>query len=301
MKALLTGANGFLGKHLVNKLNSAGYEVYSLGRVEVKNTNFFYLECPEDKKIIKKCLSDIKPNYLFHLAGTVSTDELESIRVNTKYAENILNALDECNLAKTTRVLMVGSASEYGKINEKNLPIKECLEPKPSSLYGNTKLQQTQVGLNWKSEENFIVIARPFNIIGPAMPRFLAVGNFMNQIDLIESEGEIFAGNLNSQRDFVDVDDVCNIFLELINCNDANGEIINICSGKPKQIGEILDFLIKNSGKIIKITTDKSLIRTQDIPIHFGDNAKLKDLLRDFRLTPWSITLRKLIDHNFKN
>ena len=112
MKALLTGANGFLGKHLINKLSSEGCEIFSLGRVEVENTNFFHLESVEDKKTIDRCISDIKPDYLFHLAGTVSNDEAESKKVNTNFAQKLLHAIDKFSLAKKTRVLMVGSASD---------------------------------------------------------------------------------------------------------------------------------------------------------------------------------------------
>ena len=89
MKALLTGANGFLGKHLVNKLNLEGCEVYSLGRVKAENANFFHLESLEDKKTIERCLLDINPNYLFHLAGTVSNDGDGSKKVNTDFAETL--------------------------------------------------------------------------------------------------------------------------------------------------------------------------------------------------------------------
>ncbi len=298
MKALLTGANGFLGKHLINKLNSEGCEVYSLGRAEAKNTNFFHLESLEDKKTIERCLFDIKPDYVFHLAGTVSNDEAESRKVNTNFAKKLLNAIDKYNLAKKIKVLMVGSASEYGEINYEYMPIKESFKPNPFNLYGNTKLEQTRIGLDWKRDENFIVLVRPFNIIGPGMPKFLAIGNFINQINLAENNGEIFAGNLNSQRDFVDVDDVCSIFWKLINCNEANGEIVNICSGKPKKIKEILDFLIANSEKNLKITINEKLIRKKDMPIHFGDNSKIKTLLGNFRFTPWETTLRKLIEND---
>ena len=300
MKALLTGANGFLGKHLVSKLNSTGCKVYSLGRVKTENTNFFHLGSLEDKEKIKKCLSDIKPDYLFHLAGSVSNDEAESKKVNADFAKNILEAIDKSDLAKTTRVLIVGSASEYGEINLKDMPIKESLKPEPFNTYGNMKLRQTQLSLNWSSEENFVVIVRPFNIIGPEMPTFLAVGSFMDQIHSMKSCGEILVGNINSQRDYIDVDDVCSIFWELLNCDDANGEIINICSGKPRKINEILDFLVINSDKNIKITIDKNLIRAKDMPVHYGDNSKLITLLGNFKFTPWSNTLRKLIGNNLE-
>ena len=76
-----------------------------------------------------------------------------------------MEAIDKCDLANTTRVLIVGSASEYGEINLKDLPIKESLKPEPFNTYGNMKLRQTQLSLNWSSEENFVVIVRPFNIL----------------------------------------------------------------------------------------------------------------------------------------
>ena len=96
------------------------------------------------------------------------------------------------------------------------------------------------------------------------------------------------------------MDDVCSIFWELINCNEANGEIINICSGKTKKIKETLDFLIADSKRNIRIKTDKRLIRKKDIPVHVGDNTKLRNLLKGYEFTPWSSTLRKLIDNNLK-
>lgn len=300
MKALLTGANGFLGKHLINKLSSEGCEIFSLGRVEVENTNFFHLKSVEDKKTIDRSISDIKPDYLFHLAGTVSNDEAESKKVNTNFAQKLLHAIDKFSLAKKTRVLMVGSASEYGEINCRDMPIKESFVPKPYNVYGNTKLEQTQIGLDWKNDENFIVLVRPFNIIGPGMPKFLAIGNFINQISSIENESEILVGNINSQRDYIDVDDVCSIFWELINCHEANGEIVNICSGKPKKIKEILDYLIIHSKKRLRIKADKNLIRKKDMPVYIGDNAKLMGLLKDFEFIPWSSSLKKLIEVNSK-
>ena len=96
------------------------------------------------------------------------------------------------------------------------------------------------------------------------------------------------------------MDDVCSIFWGLINCNEANGEIINICSGKAKKVKEILNFLIVHSNKNIRIRTDKRLMRKKDIPIHVGDNTKLRTFLKDFEFTPWSTTLSKLIDNNLK-
>ena len=77
----------FLGKHLVSKLNSTGCKVYSLGRVKTENTNFFSFRLFRRQKKIKKCLSDIKPDYLFHLAGSVSNDEAESKKVNADFAK----------------------------------------------------------------------------------------------------------------------------------------------------------------------------------------------------------------------
>ena len=104
---------------------------------------------------------DIPPNYLFHLAGTVSNDGDESKKVNTDFAGKLLYAIDKCNLANKTKVLMVGSASEYGNINCEDMPIKESFEPKPFNAYGKTKLEKSAATLSsslwiWSFNRHFL-------------------------------------------------------------------------------------------------------------------------------------------------
>ena len=302
MRILITGAGGFLGSHLISFLKNnleTNFEIFNLGKNKVNNSDLLFLDDIKNQDQINKYLSDIRPHYLFHLAGAAnsSIDLNECKLVNVDYAKFLLRAIEINNIQHQTRVLVTGTSAEYGRVSYSELPISENYQPNPETIYGKTKYEQTLHALNWHKPDRNLVIVRPFNIIGLKMPIHLALGSFINQIESLPDKGDLKTGNLNTKRDFIDVDDVINLMWNLINNKHANGEIINICSGKAVAVGDILELVIKLSGKEISIVSEEERIRKNDSLIHFGDNTKLLKIVGDYNFTSWKNTINKIMEN----
>lgn len=302
MKVLITGAGGFLGSHLINffKISAKkNFKIFNLGTHKVKNSQLLYLNNLNNRDSINKHILELKPDYIFHLAGSsnMSDDFDQSKLVNTDFSKFILDAINKNNLQHHTKILITGSAAEYGRVPESELPISENLIPNPESTYGKTKYEQTVNAISWQKPNRKLVVVRPFNIIGLKMPTHLALGSFIEQIETIIDKGSLKAGNLDTKRDFIDVNDVVELMWKLINKTQAYGEIVNICSGRAEKIADILDLLIKLSGKTINIVNDEKRVRSNDLMLHFGNNSKLIKIIGDYKFTSWQNTVHKIMEN----
>tara|TARA_B100001057_G_C22780082_1_gene923293 strand:- start:239 stop:1147 length:909 start_codon:yes stop_codon:yes gene_type:complete len=300
MKVLITGAGGFLGSHLImylKKIPNKNFKIFNLGRSEVKNSKLLYLDNINNKESINQHILELKPDYIFHLAGSsnMSADFAQSKLVNTDYSKFILDAIQINNLQHETKILITGSSAEYGKVNDLQLPISEHLIPNPESIYGKTKYKQTINAISWQKPNKSLVVVRPFNIIGSKMPIHLALGSFINQIETINNKGILKTGNLDTKRDFIDVNDVIKLMWKLINNSKAYGEIVNICSNKAVKISDILDLVIKLSGKDITVVNEETRMRKNDVTIHFGNNSKLIKIIGDYKFTSWENTIHNIM------
>lgn len=281
-RALVTGAHGFCGKHLTRYLTELGMEVHTLGSGGTTSALHHRIDDIACSASIGSVLNAVNPDYIFHLAGIAcSSDPTLFYKVNTEYAVALLHALESGGFGSCP-VLLVGTAAEYGTIGPEELPIREDLAPHPYNHYGISKLAQTFAGLTAGRRGHPIVIARPFNIIGPGMPAYLVAQNFSRQIVEVLC-GRIppimRVGNLDSTRDFIDVRDAVRIYWQLLQTPEAYGTVVNICSGKGILIKEMLSKLIAISGVAVEVTQDPSLLKPVDVPVHFGSNEKLQKLI----------------------
>jgi GDP-4-dehydro-6-deoxy-D-mannose reductase len=289
-KALITGASGFTGKHLVRFLNSRSIATSALS---LRGSQI----C--DSEFVANVLKKTDPDYLFHLAGLTRSNSVEEIlRVNILYAVTLLKASREANLDDRP-LLLVGTAAEYGQISDRDLPITEETECRPYNVYGTSKLAQTLIGLAAaESERRPLVVVRPFNIIGNGMPEYLALESFRRQIQRIKAGGQppvIRVGNLNTSRDFIDVEDVAQLYWVLLQNRQAYGQIFNLCTGIATSIRALLDLLIQASGLGIEVQCDKACVKEVDVSVHYGSNKKLQRLIGDFRYIPIERTIQKII------
>jgi len=282
MKALVTGAGGFCGSHLVRYLETQGVEVHTLGSREAPGARHHWVPDITEGQALKSVVHAVEPDYIFHLAGIASAaDPALFYRVNTEYAVALLSALGR-TLADNCTILFVGTAAEYGMISSDQVPVREDTVPRPFSHYGISKLAQSFEGLAAVAQGKRIVIARPFNVIGPGMPDHLSVQSFAKQVAQIKTGAmppRIEVGNLSSIRDFIDIRDLVKIYWDLVREPSACGEIVNICSGKGTQMERIVSTLIALSGVPIEIRVDPSRLKPVDVPVHVGSNSKLHDLL----------------------
>ena len=282
MKALITGARGFCGRHLVDFLMSQGVEVHTIGIRKSGVSTHHQISNITSVGELSEIISKVYPDYIFHLAGVLqSNDPLKCYLVNTQYAAALLCAIESTGITNSP-VLLVGTSAEYGDVVSDKLPINEETIPKPFTHYGISKLAQTLQGLAASRKNIPVVVARPFNVIGPGMPHHLVVQSFATQIIRISKKEDIpviHTGNLESSRDFIDVSDLVKIFWDLIRVPSAMGQIVNVCTGKGVVVGHILEKLIEWSGESIEISKDLKRMKAIEINDHYGSTLKMEQLV----------------------
>jgi GDP-4-dehydro-6-deoxy-D-mannose reductase len=297
MKALVTGASGFVGTHLLRLLQAQGIEVATHGP-EPAILGKYYDSPIEDISRLTEIVSEIRPDYVFHLAGIANGEDYSLYyRVNVQYAANLLRALELAGLADRP-VLLTGTAAEYGLVPQEEQPITEKTPTLPYNHYGASKLAQTHLGIILANTGRRIVLVRPFNIIGPGMGAHLAVQAFALQIASItrgEQPPVIEVGNLSSSRDFVDVGEVVRIYWDLIRTPAAYSRVVNVCSGLPVKMNEILTRLIQISGLNIEVHVSPERFKALDVPMSYGDPSLLKTLIGTYPKRKLADTLRDIL------
>ena len=281
MKALVSGANGFCGRHLCQFLAKQGVGVSSIG-LRAGEKNHFLIQSINDVPGMMEVFRKVKPDFVFHLAGIVEAEDPTLIyQVNIHYALNLLRGLMLAGLG-TIPILLVGSAAEYGWVDQKDLPIREDHRCQPLDHYGISKLAQTLIGKAAARTGHSVVVARPGNIVGPGMGGHLVLAHVAKQVASImqrKQEPILKVGNLETARDFIDVSDVVRIYWELVQNPLAYGEIVNVCTGNPVAVGSMVERLIAISGTHIDIVSRPENFKKWDLPVYSGSTDKLKTFL----------------------
>ena len=286
MKALVIGGAGFVGNYLIERLICEGHKVYATclpnEKIENAECESFSLDIL-DKSAAKEILSDVKPDWIFHLAAQSSVsyswkNPQLTVDVNIKGTVNVLDAMRESGLDKT-RIILIGSGEEYGYIREGACPIKETEPLNPGNIYAATKACQSMIGSIYARAYGMdIVMVRAFNHIGPAQLTQFVVADFCNQAAEIEKgnrKPEISVGNLAVKRDFTDVRDIVRAY-ELLAEKGVSGKIYNVGSGKAVLIEDILKLIVSKSTAEITVSVDKARLRPADVPVIEADISEIK-------------------------
>ncbi|MFA4955761.1 MAG: GDP-mannose 4,6-dehydratase [Candidatus Methanoperedens sp.] len=278
-KILITGINGFVGRNFLQVLleKSPDAQIYGIDRALRTVSHFIPVECDlADREKVKCVLSEIRPDYIFHFAGTAYANDWDVLfSSNVKTTLNILESVKESSF--NPRIVIIGSAAEYGIA--KNLPVNEMAMQNPTSPYGASMCCRTNVAIAFRNMGLDIIIGRVFNTTGAGVTERTPVGSFAKQIAQIEKgikQPVIHTGNLEPVRDFIDISDVAEAFFALA-IKSENGGIYNICSGAGHSIADLLDIYLKLISHKITILKDKSLFRKNDVSSMYGDNMKIKE------------------------
>lgn len=264
---LITGASGFLGGHLIDALrrdrernDGAEVRVVVLGRnrpAGCPESSFVSADL-EDAEAVDAAVRSIAPDYVLHTAGKTppATDD-ELYRSNFWATKRFLKSLR--SLGRPVRVVLAGSAAEYGPVPPSQLPVGEDYPGQPMTSYGRGKLMTTISALAEKPPVE-VVVARLFNPIGPGMPESQAFGRFA--AELLSDDAEpltLTVGRLDAKRDFVDVRDAASAMIALA-LKGKPGAIYNIGTGQSREVREGLDALIHLSGREVHVEVDENLI-----------------------------------------
>ncbi|HTO01567.1 MAG TPA: GDP-mannose 4,6-dehydratase [Microthrixaceae bacterium] len=273
VKALITGAGGFVGHHLINHLQDAGDEVITTDR---STDGLDMLDAPALLDFFRKSKAEV----IYHLAGAsdVGGSWLTPQATFRANAEGTLNVLWAARETNTERVLTIGSADIYGKVSPEDLPLTEEQPLMPVSPYAASKVAADSVALQaWLGYSQQVVRARPFNHLGPGQTdRFVAPAIASRVVaNELSGENRVLVGNLAPRRDFTDVRDVVRAYRSLME-SGRSGEVYNVCSGTATAVQDLAERLISMATVEMELETDPALARPVDIPVLLGDNSKLR-------------------------
>jgi GDP-4-dehydro-6-deoxy-D-mannose reductase len=290
MRILVTGANGFVGTHLVSQLAERDHQVYACMRNKKHSfhesviNRFFDLS---DKSMLFDVIEEVKPEGIIHLAAQSEVrdawaDPMKTLLTNTGCTIALIEAVKR--FVPLARVITVGSSEEYGWTGKLGAPLTEEHACLPQNPYASSKLAAGQLAMQIANHDDLNVIhTRPFNHFGPGQREGFVVSDFASQVARIENHMSppiIKIGDLSARRDFTDVHDVIEAYIKLIE-TDVNTGVYNICSGIPVKIEEILDFYISFSKIPIEVQTDSARFRKSEVPLFVGSSHKL------FQATGW--------------
>ena len=281
MSVLVTGSTGAFGSILVKWLqNNNSEQIWCTGKKSLKEKGYYSCDltnAPETKSLIAK----LRPQLIFHMAGNyINTYDMD-YSINSLGARYIIEAL--IGEGVNARVILIGSAAEYGIVSPDENPIKENRALHPVTIYGLSKAFQTQLGIYFAHNSNIeILIARMFNLQSSGLSERLFMGRMEKQIAafLRGETKEIITGNLDSQRDYISADQAVEQ-LNMIAKKGKSGEVYHIASGQPIKMKELLHKMLLDA-KIdpIKIREDIGAIGKidYDVPIIYADMTKTNKL-----------------------
>ncbi|MHB1137564.1 MAG: GDP-mannose 4,6-dehydratase [Microthrixaceae bacterium] len=293
MRALVTGASGFVGQHLQHHLLEQGDEVITTDR---STDGLDVLDAAALLDLFRRT----SPEVVYHLAGASDVGgswqtPAATFRAN---AEGTLNILWAARETATDRVLTIGSADIYGKVTESDLPITEDLDLRPVSPYAASKVAADYVALQaFLGYDQHVVRARPFNHLGPGQTDRFVAPALAGRVAANELAGEkvVKVGNLSPKRDFTDVRDVVRAYRLLVERGRA-GEVYNVCSGTAIAVQELAEQFIAMATIPMTLEADPELQRPVDIPVLLGDNARIVADTGWRPEIPLSRTLQDLLD-----
>lgn len=283
--ALVTGAGGFAGRHLIEALSAhTSWEILgTTRRFAGSSGRVRHIVCDlQDVDLVNRTIAHYRPDVVFHLAAQsyvpkATASPADTIVNNTVGQINLVEACRSAGLQP--RILVVGSSEVYGFIEHEDLPVSEEQAFRPGNAYAVSKVTQDMLGYQYfKTYGMDIVRVRPFNHFGPGQSDRFVLSSFARQVAQAEAglvEPTVLTGDLTSQRDFSDVRDVVRAYLLAVLHGEA-GDVYNIASGTPREVGDLLARLIEMSRIDIDVRQDPSRMRPSDVPVIVGDFSRFR-------------------------
>lgn len=309
LKIFITGATGFVGRHLVDLLKSSDFQIHGTCFPEktehcqgLNGVDLIYLDLRKEEKV-SNAVKSVKPDWIVHLAAVSNVGYSWKHRKETMET-NFMGTFYLLEAARRhvpqARVLFISSCEVYGLLEPVERALKEEDSPKIASPYAFTKVSGELLCEFYTQIESLdIVISRSFPHAGPGQSADFVFSDWAYQIAKIEkgsTEPIIKTGNLDVRRDYSDVRDVVRAYVLLLE-KGKKGEVYNVCTGEASSLNEILDILLSFSSKDIEVQMDPQKLRKADIPLLLGNNQKIKKEIGWAPEIPLKQTISDLLEY----
>ena len=279
---LVTGASGFAGTHLIERLAAGGATVTAWAHhgghrpPEGVRATWDAVDVL-DRAAVFEAMARARPEVVYHCAGAAQTAAAwdrtgATLEVNARGTHHVLTAIERH--APRARVLVTGSALVYKPTTR---VLHESSEVGPAGPYGVSKLAQEMLALHAAAAGLDVVVARPFNHIGPGQSPAFVASSVARQVALIESgkaAPEVLVGNLDPRRDLTDVRDTVAAY-ERLAAQGTAGTTYNVCSGRAIAVRDLVQGLLARAHVPIAVVTDPARFRPVDVPVVIGSAERL--------------------------
>lgn len=306
-RALITGASGFAGSHLAERLaRSGGWEVIGLSARPSPPSPYVlqHLVCDLlNGELVRRTFSYWRPDVVFHLAAVSYVPRSFQDPVGT-IANNIIGQVHVLEAARGLDappvVIVVSSSDAYGLVREDELPVRESQPFRPVSPYGVSKAGQDLLGLQYYLAYGLPVVrVRPFTHIGPGQSERFAIAGFARQIAEAElglAPPVLLVGDLEVERDLLDVRDVVRAY-ELLADRRFAGQVFNIASGRSWRLADIVEQLLALARVSMRVEQDPARLRPVDVRVLRGDASALRAATGWEPTIPLEQTLADTLDY----
>jgi GDP-4-dehydro-6-deoxy-D-mannose reductase len=309
VRALVTGAGGFVGKHLIaHLLDNTDWRIFrttrSQGRETGDSERVSTLSCDLlDAAHTVEVVERVAPDFVFHLAAQ-SNVQLAFKDPEGTFTGNVVGQLNLLAALRTVvpnaRILVACSSEQYGLVRPEDIPIGEDTPFRPNNPYAVSKIAQDALALqHFLSWGQQTIRVRAFNHIGPGQSENFVASAFARQVARIEAglqEPVLHVGNLEAERDFTDARDMVRAYLLAITQGEP-GEVYNIGSGKAHTIQSLLDAFLSGSKVAVEVRQDPARMRPSDIPVLVCDATRFNQRTGWAPRIPLEQTLRDILDY----
>jgi len=282
-RVLITGVSGFAGRNLARLLVERGDTV--AGTVHTRSSGVDDIEERTidigDVSALSELMSEFRPDAVCHLAAIVDTVTTPSVmrlhEVNTMGTVAVTEAMREA--APDARLLFTSSSFAYGGAGTDELPVTESQPLRPVTPYGAGKAASEAIVWQFARQTGAeVIVTRAFQHTGPGHTGEYAMADWARQLAEIErggGSGTIHCGNLEVERDYLDVRDVAAAYAAAAT-RGTPGRTYNVCSAVPRTMRSLLEGLIAAFGVDATIEVDQARLRRVDQPAFYGDRSALQ-------------------------
>lgn len=296
-RVLITGANGFTGKHLVERLARDGHELFSLAHHSNEASSPLvtrtWVADLRDLAALTGIMAELRPERVVHLAAIANVahgDASDLYSSNIVGTRNLLHAL-WAGGATPAAVLIASSANIYG--NRREGVLTEDMAPAPANDYGVTKAACELLAQVY-ADRLPIITVRPFNYTGRGqsedflIPKIIA--HVRNRAPVIE------LGNIEVARDFSDVRAVVDAYARLLDSPAAIGQVLNVCSGQARTLAEVLKLAERISGHHMEVQVNPNFVRSDEVKTLCGSRARLESVIGPVPMPDLAETVTWMLD-----